>query len=154
MSARLQTAPRYRSMSASDLDAVMAIENAIYTHPWTRGNFRDCLDAHYHCRVLELDAGLTGYSVVSTAAGEAHLLNLSVAADWQGHGYGRGLLTYMTGMARECGALKMFLEVRASNAGAYRLYLRAGFCEIGLRRGYYPDKAKPEDAVVMELDLT
>ena len=71
-------------MSASDLGAVMAIENGIYTHPWTRGNFRDCLDAHYHCRVLELDAGLTGYSVVSTAAGEAHLLNLSVAADWQG----------------------------------------------------------------------
>ena len=154
MSARLQPVPQYRSMSASDLDAVMAIENGIYTHPWTRGNFRDCLDAHYHCRVLELDAGLTGYSVVSTAAGEAHLLNLSVAADWQGHGYGRGLLTYMTGMAREYGALKMFLEVRASNVGAHRLYRRAGFCEIGLRRGYYPDQAKAEDAVVMELDLT
>ena len=141
-------------MSASDLDAVMAIENGIYTHPWTRGNFRDCLDAHYHCRVLELDAGLTAYSVVSTAAGEAHLLNLSVAADWQGHGYGRSLLMYMTGIAREYGALKMFLEVRASNVGAHRLYARAGFCKIGLRRGYYPDQAKAEDAVVMELDLT
>ena len=154
MSALLNLLPSYRCMSAADLDAVMAIENGIYTHPWTRGNFRDSLDAHYYCRVFELDAGLTGYSVVSIAAGEAHLLNLSVAAEWQGHGYGRGLLAYMIGIAQEYGALKMFLEVRASNAGAHRLYARAGFCEIGLRRGYYPDQAKPEDAVVMELDLT
>ena len=153
MSALPDVPPRYRPMAAADLDAVMAIEQVIYTHPWTRGNFRDSLDARYHCRVLELGAVLAGYSVVSIAVGEAHLLNLSVAGCCQGRGHGRGLLDYVTAMAREDGALKMFLEVRASNAGAHRLYARAGFREIGLRRGYYPDKGKAEDAVVMELDL-
>ena len=49
---------------------------------------------------------------------------------------------------------KLWLEVRASNARARQVYVRRGFAEIGLRRGYYPaGKALREDAIVMSLDL-
>ena len=37
MSAQLDTLPRLRLMSDTDLDAVEAIEQSVYTHPWTRG---------------------------------------------------------------------------------------------------------------------
>ena len=80
MSARLESLPNYRRMIARDLDALMAIENEIYPYPWTRGNFSDSLNAGYHCWVVECEGVIVGYSVVMIAAGEAHLLNLSIAA--------------------------------------------------------------------------
>lgn len=153
MSARLDIAPRYRRMTAPDLDAVMAIEQAIYPHPWTRGNFSDSLAAGYDCWVAESGGMMTGYSVVMIAAGEAHLLNLSIAAQWQRHGLGSELLRFMIGLARDCAAARMFLEVRPSNVAALALYARAGFATIGVRRGYYPARSGSEDAIVMELML-
>ncbi|NBR28021.1 MAG: ribosomal-protein-alanine N-acetyltransferase [Betaproteobacteria bacterium] len=140
-------------MEVTDLDAVMAIENVVYAHPWTRGNFSDSLIEGYHCWVLELGGEIVGYSVVAIAVGEAHLLNLSIAAAWQRRGYGRELLVFVIQLARDFGAGKMFLEVRPSNEAGRALYAGAKFREIGRRRGYYPDKGKPEDALVMELEL-
>lgn len=153
MSALLRAAPQFRRMVAADLDAVMAIENVVYPHPWTRGNFSDSLKEGYHCWALELGGELIGYSVVAIAAGEAHLLNLSIATAWQRHGYGRKLLEFVIRLARDFRADKMYLEVRPSNEAGRCLYAGAKFREIGRRRGYYPDQGKPEDAVVMELEL-
>ena len=153
MSARLDSLPNYRRMTARDLDALMAIENAIYPYPWTRGNFSDSLDAGYHCWIVECDGVVVGYSVVMIAAGEAHLLNLSIAAGWQRRGLGTGLLRFIIKLARDYQAAKIFLEVRPSNAAARALYGGAGFAEIAVRRDYYPAGAGREDAVVMELVL-
>jgi ribosomal-protein-alanine N-acetyltransferase len=154
VSALLKAMPQYRRMEIADLDAVMAIENVIYAHPWTRGNFSDSLHEGYHCWVLELDGRLIGYTVVAIAVGEAHLLNLSIAVECQRRGHGRALLAFVVQLARDYGAGKMFLEVRPSNEAGRSLYAGAKFREIGRRRGYYPDKGKPEDAVVMELELS
>lgn len=153
MSARLDFLPNYRRMTARDLDAVTAIENAIYPHPWTRGNFSDSLGADYHCWVVECGGAIVGYSVVMIAAGEAHLLNLSIAAGWQRRGLGTALLRFIVKLASDYASQKVYLEVRASNAAARALYRRTGFAEIAVRRGYYPAGAGREDAVVMELAL-
>lgn len=153
MSARLDIAPGYRRMTTLDFDAVMAIEQAIYPHPWTRGNFSDSLAAGYHCWVVECGGMMTGYSVVMIAAGEAHLLNLSIAAQWQRRGLGSELLRFIVGHARDCAVARIFLEVRSSNVAALALYVRAGFARIGMRRGYYPVRGGNEDAIVMELVL-
>ncbi len=153
MSAQLDLMPRYRRMVADDLDAVIAIEDAIYPHPWTRGNFADSLAAGYHCWVIECAGGMAGYAVVMIAAGEAHLLNLSVAASWQRRGIGRETLGFAARLARDYGATKMLLEVRPSNTAAIALYAAVGFSEIAVRRGYYPAGGGREDAVVMQLGL-
>ncbi|MBX9812235.1 MAG: ribosomal protein S18-alanine N-acetyltransferase [Burkholderiales bacterium] len=153
MSARLDILPNYRRMTARDLDAVTAIESAIYPYPWTRGNFSDSLDAGYHCWIVECGGAVVGYSVVMIAVGEAHLLNLSVAAGWQRRGLGTELLHFIIKLARDYAAGKIYLEVRLSNTAARALYGRAGFAEIAVRRGYYPAGAGREDAVVMELVL-
>jgi ribosomal-protein-alanine N-acetyltransferase len=153
MSAQLDNIPRYRLMSATDLDAVVAIENRIYLHPWSRGNFSDSLAAGYHCWVVECRGEIAGYTVVMVAAGEAHLLNLSVAAPWQRRGIGREVLNFAVRLARDCGAGKILLEVRPSNEAAIALYLSSGFAEIARRRSYYPAGVAREDAIVLQLTL-
>ena len=153
MSALLDNLPRYRRMTAGDLDAVAAIERKIYPYPWTRGNFSDSLIAGYHCWIMECAGEIAGYSVVMIAAGEAHLLNLGIAGEWQRRGLGRAMLEFVIGFARELLARKIYLEVRPSNSAGRRLYAGAGFSEIATRRGYYPAQRDREDAVIMELEL-
>ena len=153
MSARLDTLPRYRRMAARDLGTVVAIEEAIYPHPWTPGNFSDSLAAGYHCWIAECGGEIAAYLVVAIAAEEAHLLNLSVAAPWQRRGLGRELLVFALRLARDYSAGKILLEVRPSNVAARALYAAAGFAEIGVRRDYYPAGEGREDAVVLQLSL-
>jgi ribosomal-protein-alanine N-acetyltransferase len=153
MSAQLDTLPRYRRMAAADVDAVAAIEQAAYPHPWTRGNFSDSLEAGYHGWVLESGGEIAGYTIVMIAAGEAHLLNLTIGTPWQRRGLGRELLAFVLKLARDYGAKTVLLEVRPSNSAARALYASAGFSEIAVRRDYYPDGAVREDAILLELPL-
>jgi ribosomal-protein-alanine N-acetyltransferase len=153
MSAQLSTGQTYRTMTASDLDTITAIEHTLHENPWTRGNFADSLDAGYHCWVIEREGQLAAYGIVTVGAGEAHLLNLTVAPQWQRRGIGAGLTAFLVKLSRDYGAEKIFLEVRPSNGAARALYLRAGFTEIGVRRGYYPATDGREDAIVMEMKL-
>ena len=156
MSAQCNPDTHMRRMSEVDLDTVMTIENVIYTHPWTRGNFVDSLNAGGPCWIMQWQDVSVGYAVMSMAAGEAHLLNLSVAAAWQRRGLGREMLLYLIDFIEKNNVSVMFLEVRNSNTAARALYRQAGLCEIGVRRGYYPAySAHPthggrEDAIVLE----
>ena len=153
MSALLDTLPRYRRMTAGDLDTVVAIEESIYAHPWTRGNFSDSLTAGYHCWIVECGRDIAGYTVVAVAAEEAHLLNLSIAGPLQRRGLGRELLSFVQKLARDYAARNILLEVRPSNVAALALYAAAGFAEAGVRKGYYPDGETREDAIVLVLPL-
>lgn len=154
MSAQLADLSRFRRMVADDLGAVEAIERAVYTHPWTIGNFTDSLEAGYHCWIMERESGVAGYGVVMIAVEEAHLLNLSIATPLQRQGLGSELLRFVIKLARDCGAQTIYLEVRESNAAGRALYAQHGFAEIGVRRAYYPAGAVREDAVTMEKKLS
>lgn len=154
MSARLEAPPRdetgCRRMDADDVDAVIAIENRLYEFPWTRGNFSDSLNAGYQCWVMEQEGRVAGYLVLARGSGEAHVLNISIAADWQGRGLGSALLEFAADLARAVGDERILLEVRVSNLRAQQLYARRGFREIARRRDYYPARGAREDAVIME----
>jgi ribosomal-protein-alanine N-acetyltransferase len=153
MSAVLKQSPQLAPMREEDLDAVMEIETAIYTHPWTRGNFADSLRAAYECRTWRADGELVGYFVLAVASGEAHLLNLSLAPGRQRRGLGGALLGEVVALARSLGARHLFLEVRPSNQAAQGLYRRFGFRRVGVRRGYYPAHEGREDALVLSREL-
>lgn len=153
MSAVLKPNYQLRPMQMTDLDAVMAIEPTIYTHPWTRGNFSDSINSGYSAWVLESNQIIIGYALLMMVLDEAHLLNLSVAKDQQKQGLGRYLLEHMLQIAKNHKAANMFLEVRPSNISAIALYENMGFCEMALRRGYYPAHNGREDAVLMGLAL-
>jgi ribosomal-protein-alanine N-acetyltransferase len=153
MSAVLKNEPQLAAMREADLDEVLAIESAVYSHPWTRGNFVDSLRSGYACRTWRLGSELLGYFVLMAAAGEAHLLNLSVAGARQRRGHGSALLREAMRVARELGARHMFLEVRPSNRPGQALYERFGFRRIARRRDYYPAVAGREDALVLSKAL-
>lgn len=143
----------FRPMQNEDLDAVMAIEPTIYSHPWTRGNFADSLRSGHSSWVMMDNDELVGYALMMLVLDEAHLLNISVAKPRQGRGLGRMLLAYMVDKARAHGARNMFLEVRPSNKNAIALYEDVGFNEMSVRRNYYPAPNGREDAILMGLAL-
>ncbi len=153
MSAQLDNLPEFRPMRAIDLDRIMEVEPALYSHPWTRGNFDDSLKAGYSCWVVEWGGVLVGYGVLMIGVREAHLLNLSVVTDWQRRGFGRMLLEHFVQIARSSDASQLFLEVRPSNVAARTLYTESGFREITVRRGYYPLGRGREDAILMGIAL-
>jgi len=138
-----------RKMCIRDVSSVMDIESRAYPHPWTHGIFRDCIRVGYSCHVLDWAGGVSGYSVVSIGAGEAHLLNLCVDPDLQGQGLGQVLLEDLLDRTRLADVHRLFLEVRPSNRPAIRLYRKSGFHVIGRRPGYYPARGSREDAMVM-----
>jgi ribosomal-protein-alanine N-acetyltransferase len=145
--------PLIRQMRSADLDTITTIENGAYDYPWGRRIFSDCLIAGYHCIVVEQDQEVVGYAIVSLAAAEAHILNLCVAKEWQGNGYGNLLLQEVLAHARQHDVQRMFLEVRPSNAIAIHLYEQAGFNSLGIRPNYYKAAKGREDALVLALQL-
>ncbi|MCX7275379.1 MAG: ribosomal protein S18-alanine N-acetyltransferase [Burkholderiales bacterium] len=143
-----------RRLQPDDVPAVMAIEREIYPFPWTDGNFTDSLIAGYDGWGLFADGVLIGYSVVMWIPDEVHLLNLSIAADWQGQGIGRRFLGWLCDSTARRGARAMLLEVRPSNDRARRLYETGGFETVGVRKRYYPSfNETREDALVMRRAL-
>jgi len=139
-------------MEPCDLDAVAALERAVFTDPWSRRSFEEIL-ALGHVRGLVLDAAgsLAGYAICSAVAGEGEVLNLAVAPAARRRGVGRALLDAALGWLAAEGVLTTFLEVRRSNEAAIELYRAAGFATLGVRPNYY--RRPTEDAVTMALDM-
>ena len=142
-----------RAMTVADLPLIHPIELASYDHPWSIGNFADSLGAGYSMWVLEAGGDVMGYYAMMAAAGEAHLLNLTIAPDWRRHGLGRDLLAHCLARACEQQAGSVFLEVRTSNIAAISLYHSSGFVDLAVRRAYYPAGEGREDALIMKKDL-
>lgn len=142
-------------MVAADLDQVIAIESAVYPHPWSRGNFVDSLKAQYDATVCLSGEKILAYWLLMHAPDASHLLNFSVEPSHQRQGLGSKLLNRLLRVLRDRSVDAVVLEVRPTNSGALNLYDRAGFERIGVRRGYYPaaDRQR-EDAIVMRRDLS
>ncbi|NDP49255.1 MAG: ribosomal protein S18-alanine N-acetyltransferase [Sulfuriferula multivorans] len=149
-----EIAHRMRPMIEADLPRIHRIELASYDYPWTPGNFSDSLRAGYSMWVHEADGDVIGYYAMMAAAGEAHILNLTIAPSWRGHGLGRDLLEHCLARACDHRAESVFLEVRTSNVVAIALYHSNGFVDLAFRRAYYPSRDGREDALIMTRELT
>lgn len=144
---------RAERMSALDVAAVAAVEQAAFAFPWSRGNFEDSLKSG-HLGIVLRDGGnqVAGYLILMPVVDEMHLLNVTVAPAWQRQGLGRWLLRAAQALTLAHGFASLLLEVRPSNAGAIALYRRVGFAEIGRRKRYYPaENNTREDALVMRI---
>lgn len=154
MSAMLKPAHGFRPMVEADVPAIHQIEILSHAHPWSEGNFSDSLNAGYSMWVYETDSEPIGYYALMVAAGESHLLNLTIAPAWRRHGLGRALLKHCLACACDHQAESMFLEVRTSNAAAIGLYHDSGFVDLAIRRAYYPAHDGREDALIMKRELS
>ncbi len=137
-----------RPMTPADLPAVLAVERASFSNPWSFSQFeRELENPISNVDLLLVSGELAGYLVTWFVAGELHVLNVTTAPLFRRRGLARRLLENALERGRSRGMEKAFLEVRAGNDAAIALYGRLGFRPVGRRAGYYPDG---EDALTME----
>lgn len=142
-------------MKPEDLDQVLAIEQASFTQPWSRQLFLNELRNRPVSTLLsafvERGTGrdIAGYIIFWVVADEMHILNLATAPEYRRRGIARQLVQAALHSGSVLGARTAFLEVRASNTAAQKLYSGLGFAGMALRRAYYD--APVEDAVIMIL---
>ena len=144
-----------RDMRREDLSAVLEIERRSFAHPWSRVFFEKELATPFARLVAAVEGDeprplVVGYTCRWRVTDEVHLLNVAVHPERRGLGYGRELVSAVATEAAVVRARAVFLEVRAGNVVARRLYRRLGFRDLGVRRGYY---GPGQDAIVMELRL-
>ena len=146
---------QFHPLVAHRLDLVMPVEQRAYAHPWSVLNFLDALEAGYQGQMLMADTTLLGYFIAMQGVEEVHLLNITVAPEYQRQGWSRVMLEALTIWARGQAAHWIWLEVRVGNVRAMKVYEAHGFRRVGLRHDYYPaGPGQREDAVVMGLRLT
>lgn len=145
-----------REATPSDIPAMLAIEQAATSHPWTEALFVSCFGNRYFNRVAVQSQPqgdvIVGFYIGEYIAGEASLFDIAVHPSMQRLGIGRLLLQDFIEQAVRRGAEHLFLEVRESNSGAIALYEAAGFAEAGRRHNYYPHAKGYEDALLMCFD--
>jgi [ribosomal protein S18]-alanine N-acetyltransferase len=146
----------FRIMEISDLEKIIVIENVCHKHPWSKKNFIDCLEHGYWNYVL-LDSRepepLVGYCIVMPGVEELHLLNISIAPNFQRRQIAQQALLAIEKTGFENGYKRILLEVRKSNIPAINLYKKLNYQLIGQRKDYYPvisQTVSREDALVME----
>jgi len=150
---------RLRPMTAADLVQVLALEHELFPDdPWSAQMFAEEVAQPPESRLYlvaetgaaDVMAGYAGMMFVRAGV-QADVLTIAVRPEHWGGGIGSALLAAMFQAARDHGCTEVFLEVRADNLRAHGLYLRRGFEEIGVRRGYYQPSGT--DAIVMRKDL-
>ena len=171
---------RLRPAENADLPAVLAIERAVFGEDaWTEEMLAAELAGQdgTRCYVVAIEmpgtasgsergrapgspeapgdtrgAAVVGYAGLFAPGGaQGDVQTIAVRADRQGRGIGSALLSALISEAAIRGCREVFLDVRAGNAVARRLYRRAGFTDVGVRRGYYQPSGA--DAIVMRLKL-
>ena len=144
-----------RDMRREDLPAVLDIERRSFAQPWSRAFFEKELATPFARLVVAVEEAVPrseviGYTCRWRVTDEVHLLNVAVHPERRGLGHGRALVAGVVGEAEAARARVVYLEVRAGNVIARRLYRQLGFKDLGVRRGYY---GPGQDAIVMELRL-
>jgi ribosomal-protein-alanine N-acetyltransferase len=139
-----------RTLSDADLDAIVAIEKASFTNPWTREMYLRELqnpDVSFLYVLRVPEAGVVAFCSFWLVLDEVHINNLAVRGDFRAQGVGTALLQHVLQAGAGRGAQRATLEVRRSNAPARRLYERLGFEVAATRPNYYV--SPPEDALIL-----
>jgi ribosomal-protein-alanine N-acetyltransferase len=136
--------------SVSEIDEVVAIEDASFTNPWTREMYVAELakpDVSYCYLARRPDRVVIGFCSFWHVVDELHINNLAVLPEYRRRGVATALLSHVLDQGSRLGAMRATLEVRRSNEAARMLYERLGFAVAGVRHAYYTTPV--EDAVIL-----
>ena len=147
-----------RDADADDLDAIMAVEHAVFPRDaWSRESMLAELSAKHTRYLVAFDQSAPGdllaYAglLAPRGAAQADIQSVAVVENARRRGLARTLVQTLIAEARDRGAREIFLEVRVDNPNAQSLYDSLGFERIAVRKGYYqPDNV---DGAVMRLDI-
>lgn len=137
-----------RYMRKEDLEQVYAIEQVLFSKPWSKQDFLDALSKKENLYLVAEDQGqILGYCGVWGVAGEGQITNVAVKKEYQGNGIASALFSYMLKEGESKELHVYTLEVRTSNFTAIHLYKKMGFLSVGMRKNFY--ELPTEDAVIM-----
>jgi len=146
-----------RRGTLDDLDALVCLEKACFSDPWSRKSFEAELAGNQFSRlfvVLHPDGGLrggvVGYICVWVVFEEVRFLNLAVHPEYRRKGMAKQLITESIQLGIHEGCCRGMLEVRSSNQPAKILYECFNFKEYATRKSYYTNPT--EDAILMVLE--
>jgi [ribosomal protein S18]-alanine N-acetyltransferase len=149
-----------RHAGRSDLPALVAIERASFSDPWSVESFASALTMD-RMRVLVAEQTtngvggaeriLVGYVLALVLGQDAEIADLAVAPSARRRGIGRRLLERILEDVETRGVDSVFLEVRESNVAARALYAAQGFAAVGRRPGYY--RQPSEDALLLKREF-
>ena len=140
-------------MSEKDLDAVVCIENASFTHPWSRSAFLSELSNEYsHNLVLKLENSPETYQIIAymcyrVAGDDAHILKIAVHPEYRRKGIAFEFLTHCLALMPTRRVRSAILEVRQFNLAGIGLYKKSGFAIEAQLPKYYSDTR--EDVILM-----
>lgn len=137
-----------RFATGADVPQVAALEQQIFSEPWTQTGLEETLSCDRHIFLVAQTAGqIVGYGLLYCNGDEGEIPTIATHPAYLHQGIGYTLLEQMLAEARRRGVVAVYLEVRRSNLAAQRLYAKCGFAIVGERRHFYrfPD----EDALVM-----
>ncbi|MGD9852227.1 MAG: ribosomal protein S18-alanine N-acetyltransferase [Nitrospirales bacterium] len=147
--------PLIRVAGLQDLDALVRLEEACFSVPWSRKSFEAELTGNPFSRLFVVPhpegAGsafpLIAYLSCWLVFDELRFLNLAVDEAFRRQGLAKTLIAQAIQQGLENGCQRGLLEVRASNHIARNLYQFFQFKEYARRKSYYtnPD----EDAILM-----
>ncbi len=139
---------KIRRMQECDLDQVAALEQLIFSEPWSRRSFEETYLKKENCYLVVVEEGqVLAYCGLWGILGEGDICNVAVREDIRRHGLAEAMLNELLKEAGAMGIHAFTLEVRVGNAPAIALYHKLGFEDAGVRPGFYE---KPrEDALIM-----
>lgn len=141
-----------RRMAERDLERISAIEQEVFSDPWSFNAFRTDLNNDMACPlVAEFEDSIVGYTSLYIVAGEVQIGNFAVAPGYRQRGVAKKMISKIIGIAGEHECSSIFLEVRESNRPAQALYESFGFKRAGRRKNYYANPR--ESAVLMVKEL-
>lgn len=139
--------------SASQIDAILTIEQVSFTNPWTRDMYlAELQNVGVSFFFLARDRGgsVVGFCSFWRVLDELHINNLAVLPERRREGIATALLRRVLDEGAGLGVRRAMLEVRRSNTPALHLYERFGFSVTGVRSRYYTNPI--EDALVLARD--
>lgn len=140
-----------RRMEKADLPEVVRIENENFSTPWRADDFAEYMVGDYAIfLVAEENGAIAGYIGAILSRFEGDITNVSVSPERMHEGIGTLLVSELLKRTDERRVDRIFLEVRPSNRHAIRLYEKARFQQVGVRKRYY--RLPVEDALVMVRD--
>ena len=135
-----------KKASEDNIKEVLKIENLCFPDPWTEGMFFSSIAPGIDFTLLFDRSEIIGFSITDRRViGENELHNIAITPSRRGKGLSKMLMDKIISDTETGTAI--FLEVRAKNTVAEKLYKKYGFREIGVRKNYY--KNPEEDAVLM-----
>jgi ribosomal protein S18 acetylase RimI-like enzyme len=148
------TPVRLRRATMSDLDALLALENASFSgDKLSARRMRHWISAANAMLLVATRAGeLIGSCLVLTRADSpaARLYSIAISKTARGQGLGGKLLRKAESVAHELGSHAMRLEVAEGNIAAIGLYEKLGYRTFGRKPAYYEDG---QDAIRMQKDI-